>query len=247
MFEWFSNLDLVTQILLSAGVFFGIIFLWQLVMSILGFSDMGHDFAGQDMGGHDAFHEAGYHGGHVDQMPGADAAHMHDPNAPADVTELTGDHLTRKAHRTLSDFKFFSVRSLVAFFTLFTWTAAISLLKKEHPVLIDTLTALGIGLAWGVVGLLAVSALMFWLGRMGESGNMRLETCVGTNGTVYLDIPRDGLGEVRCMVSGCVTLVKARGAGGQAIKAGTPVLVLNKIDQTIVEVQPLESDLTKTL
>jgi hypothetical protein len=86
--------------------------------------------------------------------------------------------------------------------------------------------------------MLAVSVLFFLMRKLGETGTSRIETCVGTPGTVYADIPAQGVGQIRCMVSGVVTFVKARGMGGMALKAGTSVLVLSQLDDTTVEVEP---------
>ena len=72
-----------------------------------------------------------------------------------------------------------------------------------------------------------------------ETGNMRIASAVGTTGAVYLDIPEDGTGEVRATISGVMAHLKARSAGGESIKAGAPVNIIRKLDQTTVEVEPV--------
>jgi len=62
---------------------------------------------------------------------------------------------------------------------------------------------------------------------------------VGSRGSVYLDVPAGGTGEVRVTVSGVVSMVKARALGGQAIKAGTPVRVVRQIEANCVAVEPV--------
>jgi hypothetical protein len=54
---------------------------------------------------------------------------------------------------------------------------------------------------------------------------------------VYADIPAGGTGQIRTLVSGVVTVVAARAAGGEALKAGTPVKVRRCLDATTVEVE----------
>ena len=78
---------------------------------------------------------------------------------------------------------------------------------------------------------------MYALRHLQETGTRRLVTCVGTPGTVYMDIPKGGTGKVRTVVSGSVAFVPARTAGGKALKAGTPVRVRRMLDASTVEVE----------
>jgi hypothetical protein len=228
--EWWAGLNLITQIFFAAAVFFGILFLWQLLASVLGIGgdhgfdhDVSHDFS------HDVSHEISHDAAHGSQQ------------SPS-LAETTGDHTASPAHaheHPGPTFRLLTVRSVLAFFTLFTWVGFVSLLTKSHAGPFETFLAIAFALIWGVAGLLVVAIAFYLLLRLTETGTSRIDTCVGSHATVYMDIPESGWGQVRCTVSGAVTCIKARGAGGQAIKAGTPVLVLYSIDATSVEVQPL--------
>ena len=148
--------------------------------------------------------------------------------------EPTWDHATpHDAHDTLMAFKLLSIRSILAFFTLFTWAGALYM-NMHCPVTRSIFYAL----LWGVAAMLLVSMLMNAMSRLTETGTIRMDTCVGADGTVYLDIPAGGVGEVRVLVSGTVRLVKARGAGGAGIKAGGPVRVIRMLGPDTIEVEP---------
>lgn len=243
MFEWWSGLNTLTQVFFAAAVCFGVMFLWQFLAAMLGIGGHGdamgggHDLAGGhgDLGHGDAGHagtgtnHAGPNTGHV--VPGV--AHTDLSTGHADAT--SGHHAQQIIDRELVAFQILSFRSILAFFTLFTWYVALSLLGNPTGVF----WAVIIGLLWGLAGMFTVAIVFYLLRRLSETGTARIETCVGTNGVVYLDIPEGGTGEVRCTVSGAITMVKARGAGGLAIKAGTPVLVLWSINPYTVEVEPL--------
>jgi membrane protein implicated in regulation of membrane protease activity len=137
------------------------------------------------------------------------------------------------AHDTLVAFKLLSVRSLLAFFTLFAWGGALYL-SQQRPIAM----ALTYALVWGVVAMILVSALMHFLGRMTESGNLRIGTCVGAAATVYLDIPADGEGEIRVACNGILTHLKARPVPGAAgLKAGAAVRVRRVLGPNCVEVE----------
>jgi hypothetical protein len=288
MMVWWNSLNIVTQVFFCGAVFFGILFIWQVIASFAadfgGGHDIstGHDFAGghdisaghEVAGGHDAGadHSAGGHddaqggashapgmhaGGHGAPPVAAGSLHVAPTSAfhPTPmVGELTGDTAPLPAPgaaqaQTFKEvlrsagpsFQLLSFRSILAFFTLFTWATALSLLNKgPAPGFFGTIFSILGGLFWGIVAMFCVAILFYLMARLQESGNANIRSCVGTTGSVYLDIPQDGLGEVRCTVSGAVTVVKARGAGGQPIKAGADVLILWNSDDNVVEVQPIK-------
>jgi hypothetical protein len=132
----------------------------------------------------------------------------------------------------MAAFKLLSLRSIVAFFTLFTWAGALYLNTGRAAG-----AAVGLALVWGLVAMVLVSLLIRGMGRMTETGNLRLGSCVGGAGTVYLDIPAGGTGEVRVTCNGRIVHVKAQAAGGQGIKAGAGVRVSKLVgpDTLVVE------------
>ena len=85
-----------------------------------------------------------------------------------------------------------------------------------------------------------MALLLNWFRRLTESGTKRLVSCVGRRGTVYLDIPAEGYGEIRVTVSGVMSHVKARGKEGVKINAGMPARVLRMLDSATVEVEPVD-------
>jgi membrane protein implicated in regulation of membrane protease activity len=117
-------------------------------------------------------------------------------------------------------FKLLSITSIIAFFTLFTWAGALYMSKGVPATL-----SLGYGLLWGVGAMFLVSLLVYGMRRMTETGNINIRTTVGNTGTVHLDIPVAGDGEIRVLCSGVITHFKARSSDGAAIKAGTVVKV----------------------
>ena len=137
------------------------------------------------------------------------------------------------AHDTLVAFKLVSVRSVLAFFTLFSWAGALYL--GRH---LSVVRALAYALLWGLLALALVSLLLNFMRRLTESGNPRVQTAVGAAAMVYLDIPANGTGEIRVLVSSVMTHLKARATEGAALKAGTAVRVTRMLAPDIVEVTP---------
>lgn len=157
----------------------------------------------------------------------ADSATDSDLDAGAE----TGDSVASDADATVMAFKLLSVRALLAFFVLFFWSAALYL-QRGVPLV----STLGVSLLWGVAGLVCVGLLLYLLPKLAHSGTRNLESAVGGEATVYLDIPAGGMGEVRAAVDGTLCHLKARATDGAAIKAGTRVRIARRVGQTLVEV-----------
>jgi len=202
----------------GVAAFFSVLFLWQLIATLLGgiggtehieaggtdvHADMGaadHDVGGHDVAGHDVAGHAGHEAG--------------------------------TAVESVATFKLLSVRSITAFGLLFGWAGVLYLRTGTGQN-----TTLLYSVLWGVVGMLIVSAIFYFLMRMTETGTRRLATALGQPGTVYMDIPAGGAGQIRVMISGAVSFVSARVAGGEALKAGAPVVVKRIIGPNTVEVE----------
>jgi membrane protein implicated in regulation of membrane protease activity len=90
---------------------------------------------------------------------------------------------------------------------------------------------------WGLAALVIVSYVFYKLAALQEVGNASLSTAVGQTATVYADIPQNGSGKIRVLVSGVVTVVTARSKDGLPLMAGTEVKVLRIMGPNILEVE----------
>ena len=149
----------------------------------------------------------------------------------ADRARGGADHADAAIH-SVSGFKLVSVRSILAFFLLFFWAGGFYLMKHTPEW-----WAMSYSLLWGLGAMLIVSAMFYFMKKLQETGTAQLSSCIGQSGLVYGTIPPNGPGQVRTLVGGIVTLVAARGIGGEAIKAGTPVRIRRCLDATTVEVE----------
>jgi hypothetical protein len=213
MMDWWNDLSTLNQVFYGAAAFFSLIFAWQFIASLIGLAG-----GEMDVGEHDVDGDVDFHAEH----PGVDAVEGH---SAVDAAE------------SVHAFRILSVRAILAFFTLFSWAAALYL-DADKPLT----STLILALAWGLAAWVFVAVLIHWLRKLAETGTQQLVTCVGKRGSVYLDIPAEGQGEVRVNVSGVISMVKARAAGGKEIKAGTPVRVVRMLDGSSVEVQPVEPE-----
>jgi membrane protein implicated in regulation of membrane protease activity len=156
----------------------------------------------------------------VDSTPGHDFPHGEQSGHP-DSGQTT--------------FALLSVRSLVAFGTLFSWAGSLYLMRGTHVAL-----ALLYSLVWGAGALYLVAYLMYRLLRLQEVGNFSLWSAVGRKGTVYLNVPPGGVGKVRVMVGGTVSFVNARSTAGRMLHAGSTITVIDVCDNHTLLIKPTE-------
>ncbi|NLG48671.1 MAG: hypothetical protein GX552_01005 [Chloroflexi bacterium] len=212
MLSWWTRLSSLNQGFFVAAIFFSTIFLWQFVSS---FTALAGDAIGGDGDAGDA---------------------SMDGDGDLADADLDGDDVgAAEQDAGLATFRLLSIRSLLAFGTLFSWAGALYLQNTPFATL-----ALVRALLWGLAGMVVV-AFFFWaLPRLTEEGTARLDTAIGQNAQVYLDIPEDGVGQVKVLVGGMVSFVKARASNGQRLSAGTVVRVVGTLDNSVLVVEPIE-------
>jgi hypothetical protein len=226
MGEWWNSLTQLNQIFYAAAAFFSVFFLWQLAAALIG------------LGGHGEDVDHGGYAEHVDQVDHVEYAGHGDYVGDSDYDSAYDnfEHGTEAdAAETGVTFRLLSIRSILTFFTLFTWGGALYLNRGEPPS-----TAMTYSVIWGLAGMFSIAFIFYGLRKLTKTGTSDLRTCIGKRGTVYLNIPEGGQGEIRAPVSGVVSHVKARSSYGKELRAGTPVRVVRRLDQTTVEVEPVE-------
>lgn len=129
-------------------------------------------------------------------------------------------------------FKVLSLRSIITFFTLFSWGSALYT-SGGMPVG----KAMGIASIWGFIGMLAIAGIFYGMGKLTETGTKDIVSCKGQSGIVYLDIPAGGYGEIKTTVNGVSEHLKAKSRNGATLPAGTSIRIVQVIDQTLVEVE----------
>jgi len=221
MNQWWSGLDMIAQAFYMGAALFSVLFLWQLVAMLIGLA-----------------------GGHGDMECDAHDGLGGDVHAEFDHDLISGVHpefehgAAVDGAETMVAFKLLSIRSIIAFFLLFSWAGALYLDKGGATAT----RAFAYAMGWGFGAMLLVAALFYLMKRMTETGSPRIASCLGTMGTVYLDIPADGIGEARVTVSGVISHVRARTAGGEDLQAGTAIEVTRILGPNSIEVSPTKQD-----
>ena len=124
----------------------------------------------------------------------------------------------------VSDFKLFSIRSIVSFFAFFGWGGVIA---YEHGI--KGMAAFFIAAASGFLMMLITAAILYMVMKMQHSGNVTDKEYIGCEGTVYLKIPagRSEIGKVTAIVKGTSQEIVA--VADEDIDRGVAVRIVEKV------------------
>ena len=129
-------------------------------------------------------------------------------------------------------FKLLSLQGLTAFFMIFG-LVGLALLETN---LADILTVLGGGAA-GLLAVLVVSVIFWQMKRLQSEGTLNINNAVGKRGTVYMNIPKKGTGQVLVSVQGSMRVFDAASMDGLAIKSGEAIIVTALLDNKTLIVE----------
>lgn len=211
MGSWWFEISLLNKIFAAGSVFFGVLFVWQIVGLLVGLQTGSETDSMTDS---------------ADASP--DATSFDESGTEADI------HAYGENAGGIS-FSLVSLRSLIAFGTLFTWAGTLYLASGASPV-----WAILYAFVWGVVAMFGVSYLVYKLVNLQEIGNVNLWDALGEEGLVYIRIPPGGVGKVRVMVGETISYVNAVSRSRTSLEAGAPVRVVGVSDAKTLEVNPLE-------
>lgn len=199
---FWNSLDFFQRFLYYIAIPSTLILIIQTVLSIIGLDGHGDtDASHVDIGGHDV-------GGH--DIGSHDAGTEHEG----------GDHT--------DGFRVFSIRGIVAFFTIFSWTGIV-LSRTAVPTVVNLI----ISIIAGFFAMLLVAAMFYGISKLQQSGNLDINNAVGQTGTVYLPIPekRKGKGKVNITIQEQLVELNAQTDDNNPIPTGSSVKVKGFADQ----------------
>lgn len=211
MTEWWNGLDILMKVLYCIAVPASLILLLQTIMSLMGFGDNGIGLESSDTSGLD--------------LDG-------DIELDADMSELPASH-DGSNPLDYSTLRLFTVQGLVAFFTVFSWTAIISISSGTHELL-----GIVIGAILGFAVMVLIAKLIQMSRKLTENGTIDIKNCIGELGTVYIPIPANaaGHGKITLKVQNRFAEFDAITFGCNTLASGSPVRVTDiRADVLVVE------------
>lgn len=128
-------------------------------------------------------------------------------------------------------FQFFTFKNMIGFLTIFGWTG-IGCIRSGY----STGVVLGVSIVCGLIMMLAMSALFYFISGLVESGNMKMENAVGRTGEVYLPIKakNGGFGKVQINIQGSLHEIQAFTNDAEDLKVGAIVRVEKVVDNHLL-------------
>lgn len=128
-------------------------------------------------------------------------------------------------------FQFFTFKNLVGFFTIFSWIG-IGCIRSGYS---DS-TSIIISFICGVLMMVAMSTLFYFLTKLVEDGTMKLSNALGKTGQVYLPIKasKGGFGKVQIKIQGALHEIQAMTNDDQDLVVGTIVQVEDVVDDSML-------------
>lgn len=131
-------------------------------------------------------------------------------------------------------FQLLSLKNIVGFFAMFGWSG-LALMNAG----IGTGLVIFLSVLCGLIMMVAMASLFYFMSKLAESGNMKMKNAIGRTGEVYLTIPgnRNGQGKVQITVQGNLQTLDAITDDPSNIITSSLVEVLDVIDEQILLVK----------
>lgn len=148
-----------------------------------------------------------------------------------DIDDISGDADDYVGDDDGISYQFFTIKNMVAFFTIFGW-AGIAALNSGTGKLMTIVLAL----AGGAAMVLIMAVLLKNVHRLKYDGTMQIKNAIGQTGTTYLFIPakRSGVGKVHIKVQGTLHELPAMTDEETEIATGQLIKVTAIINERIL-------------
>ena len=140
-------------------------------------------------------------------------------------SEIDGD--------TGAGFSFFTLKNLIAFFTIFSWTGLGCL-----DAGLGKFPSIAIAIFAGLIMMTIMASIFYFASRLTESGTLNLNNAIGSQGEVYLTIPanKGGFGKIQIKIQGSLRELEALTTDTQDLKTGSIVKVVDVSTNNILTV-----------
>jgi hypothetical protein len=161
--------------------------------------------------------------------------------AGGDADHAAGDSDSSIAHDDGLGHQFFTIKNMIAFFTMFGWVGI-----ATHASGMNKLVTILIAFAAGTIIVLLMIVLLKNMSRLRHNGAMQLTNAINQTGSTYLFIPanRSGVGKVHIKVQGTLHELPAMTDDDIEIATGKLIRVKNIINDRILLVTIAENNLS---
>ena len=135
-------------------------------------------------------------------------------------------------------FHFFTIKNLIAFFTIFGWTGIASIdagMSKPITILIAS--------SCGLVMMFIMAFLFYFVNKLNDSGTLIVKNAIGSIGEVYLTVgaDRSKIGKVNVRIQGALREMEALTDEDTDLKMGTVIKVIEVTNNGILIIEKLKT------
>lgn len=161
-----------------------------------------------------------------------------------DVDHAAGDADSSVEHDDGMEYQFFTIKNMIAFFTMFGWVG----IASHYGGMGKTATVL-LAFAAGTTIVVLTVIILKSMGRLKHSGTMEITNAINLTGTTYLFIPakRGGTGKVHIKVQGSLRELPAMTDDETEIATGKLIRVKNIINDSILLVTIADNNLSYSI
>jgi hypothetical protein len=161
-----------------------------------------------------------------------------------DADHAGGDADGSVEHDDGIDYQFFTIKNMIAFFTMFGWAG----IASHYGGLGKTATVL-LAFAAGTTVVILTVIILKNMSRLRHSGTMEITNAINLTGTTYLFIPakRGGTGKVHITVQGSLRELPAMTDDETEIATGKLIRVKNIVNDSILLVTLADNHLSYTI
>lgn len=207
MLETIIAMTFIEKFFLTFALSGTVIFVIRMLLMIVGFASDHGDGLGLDNDTASDAHDIGFDH-HDASMVNSDAHSMTDNATHHDDSD--------------SSFRFISIQGITSFFMMFGWVGLAIIRDNQLPAWI----AISGGIIAGVFTVWVLSRIFAFVFRLQSDGTMRIRHALGSGGTVYLNIPKEGTGQVQVEIDGRLKVCDAISSNKEEIKTGDQVTVV---------------------
>ena len=131
-------------------------------------------------------------------------------------------------------FQFFTIKNMVAFFTIFGWSGIACVnAGVGHGLTIF------ISIVSGILMMALMASIFYFMSKLTESGNLNVKNAINKTGTVYIPIPagRKGEGKIQINIQSALRELDAITDETENIPTGTLVIVTDVLNNNILVVK----------
>lgn len=217
--QWWSSMDLFTQILYCVSIPSTLILIIQTILILIGFGNGGPDFNPSDTSGFD----------------------IHDPSCGCDVCDPTdfpdmaghdgGDVINPADAGAMHLFTF---QGIITFLCVFSWVGILSYMGTKNIFI-----AILIGFICGAAAMYGVAKIIQISSKLTQNGNIVAKNYLGETATVYFPIPAncEGQGRINISVGERCAEFKAITEDDEIIPSGARVRIVDVMAEDVMVVE----------